>query len=107
MEVVEKDAASIAAAIAAALRNLAAKNKNVFAQQRLNSVPSSKSAPLPPSLLSLPPSSQSGSLAPLLGKWGKPGNCWHGHSGQTVASNSKWWNYLISFNYLHDSLILG
>ena len=57
MEVVEKDAASIAAAIAAALRNLAAKNKNVFAQQRLNSVPSSKSAPLPlpltPSLLSV------------------------------------------------------
>ena len=87
MEVVEKDAASIAAAIAAsiaaALRNLAAKNKNVFAQQRLNSVPSSKSAPLPPS-------SQSGSLAPLLGKWGKPGNCWHGLAQWTVASNSKW-----------------
>ena len=70
MEVVEKDAAAFAAA---ALRNLAAKNKNVFAQQRLNSAPSLFEKCSPPSLL---PLSLARSLAPLLGKWGKPGICW-------------------------------
>ena len=92
MEVVEKDAA-------AALWNLAAKNK-----KRLRTAAVELGALFekcsPPSLLSVwlarPSFRKMGEAWKLLA-WAQ----W------TVASNSKWWNYLISFNYLHDSLILG